>query len=226
MIKVLIVDNELLAGVRIERLLTTMQNIIFVGQATNRSSTMAMVEAQAPDIVLMKTPMPEMGTVSFPKVFNQVVLNPIVVFCPSLDQFECGPLRGNLIGAILSASKEVHNKRRQLYAGARSCLYAYSYQGIDVIPIEDVRLLKADQKYVRAYTANTDFTINESLKGLEQEFPNLFIRIHRNALVTKGAIQGIRRIEGRSLAMLDDIDIQPEISRRLEPKLRKLTAQL
>ena len=226
MIKVLIVDNELLAGVRIERLLTAMQNIIFVGQATNRSSTMAMVEAQAPDIVLMKTPMPEMGTVSFPKVFNQVVLNPIVVFCPSLDQFECGPLRGNLIGAILSASKEVHNKRRQLYAGARSCLYAYSYQGIDVIPIEDARLLKADQKYVRAYTANTDFTINESLKGLEQEFPNLFIRIHRNALVTKGAIQGIRRIEGRSLAMLDDIDIQPEISRRLEPKLRKLTAQL
>ena len=156
MIKVLIVDNELLAGVRIERLLTAMQNIIFVGQATNRSSTMAMVE----------------------------------------------------------------------YAGARSCLYAYSYQGIDVIPIEDVRLLKADQKYVRAYTANTDFTINESLKGLEQEFPNLFIRIHRNALVTKGAIQGIRRIEGCSLVMLDDIDIQPEISRRLEPKLRKLTAQL
>ena len=226
MIKVLIVDNELLAGVRIERLLTAMQNIIFVGQATNRSSTMAMVEAQAPDIVLMKTPMPEMGTVSFPKVFNQVVLNPIVVFCPSLDQFECGPHRGNLIGAILSASKEVHNKRRQLYAGARSCLYAYSYQGIDVIPIEAVRLLKADQKYVRVYTANTDFTINESLKGLEQEFPNLFIRIHRNALVTKGAIQGIRRLEGRSLAMLDDIDIQPEISRRLEPKLRKLTAQL
>ena len=226
MIKVLIVDNELLAGVRIERLLTAMQNIIFVGQATNRSSTMAMVEAQAPDIVLMKTPMPEMGTVSFPKVFNQVVLNPIVVFCPSLDQFECGPHRGNLIGAILSASKEVHNKRRQLYAGARSCLYAYSYQGIDVIPIEAVRLLKADQKYVRVYTANTDFTINESLKGLEQEFPNLFIRIHRNALVTKGAIQGIRRIEGRSLVMLDDIDIQPEISRRLEPKLRKLTAQL
>ena len=226
MIKVLIVDNELLAGVRIERLLTAMQNIIFVGQATNRSSTMAMVEAQAPDIVLMKTPMPEMGTVSFPKVFNQVVLNPIVVFCPSLDQFECGPHRGNLIGAILSASKEVHNKRRQLYAGARSCLYAYSYQGIDVIPIEDVRLLKADQKYVRVYTANTNFTINESLKGLEQEFPNLFIRIHRNALVTKGAIQGIRRLEGRSLAMLDDIDIQPEISRRLEPKLRKLTAQL
>lgn len=226
MIKVLIVDNELLAGVRIERLLTAMQNIIFVGQATNRSSTMAMVEAQAPDIVLMKTPMPEMGTVSFPKVFNQVVLNPIVEFCPSLDQFECGPHRGNLIGAILSASKEVHNKRRQLYAGARSCLYAYSYQGIDVIPIEDVRLLKADQKYVRVYTANTDFTINESLKGLEQEFPNLFIRIHRNALVTKGAIQGIRRLEGRSLAMLDDIDIQPEISRRLEPKLRKLTAQL
>ena len=124
MIKVLIVDNELLAGVRIERLLTTMQNIIFVGQATNTSSTMAMVEAQAPDVVLMKTPMPEMGTVTFPKVFNQVALTPIIVFCPSLEQFDCGSHRDDLIDALLSASKEVHNKRRQLYTGARSCLYA------------------------------------------------------------------------------------------------------
>lgn len=226
MIKVLIVDNELLAGVRIERLLVAMQNIIFVGQATNESSTLSMVETQAPDIVLMRTPMSDRDRISFPKAFNQVVLNPVVVFFPRFDQFDSGSHKDDLIGALLSASKEVHNKRRLLYAGARSCLYAYSYQGISVIPIEDVRLLKADQKYVRAYTANSDFTINETLKGLEQEFPHLFVRIHRNALVTKGAIQGIKRIEGRTLAILEDIDIQPEISRRLEPKLRKLTSQL
>ena len=223
MIKVLIVDNELLAGVRIERLLMDMQNIIFVGQATNESSAISMVGAQSPDIVLMKTPMSDSDRISLPNLFSQVALTPVVVFCPQLD---IESHTDNLIGALLSASKEVHKKRRLSYAGARACLYAYSYQGIEVIPVEEIRLLKADQKYVRAYTAKADFTINESLKGLEQEFPHIFVRIHRNALVAKEAIQGIGRIEGRTLAILKDIDIQPEISRRLEPKLRKLTAQL
>ena len=62
---------------------------------------------------------------------------------------------------------------------------SYSYQGIDSVPVEQIRLLKADQKYVRAYTADADFIINETLKGLEQEFAHLFVRIHRNALVAK-----------------------------------------
>jgi two-component system response regulator AlgR len=109
---------------------------------------------------------------------------------------------------------------------ARSHLYVYSSLGIDSVPVEQIRLLKADQKYVRAYTADADFITNETLKGLEQEFTHLFVRIHRNALVAKNAIQSIRRDEGRIVAILKDIGIQPEISRRLEPKLRKLTSQL
>jgi len=226
MVKVLIVDNELLAGVRIERLLAAMQNITFVGQATSGTKAVAMVAEQTPDIILMKTPMLDMDRTAFPQFFNRADSNPVVVFCPILDQFDSSQKKDTLIDAILNACKGVHSQRRATAAGARSHLYVYSYQGIDSAPVEQIRLLKADQKYVRAYTANTDFIINETLKGLEQEFAHLFVRIHRNALVAKNAIQSIRRDEGRILAILKDIEIQPEISRRLEPKLRKLTSQL
>lgn len=226
MIKVLIVDDELLAGVRVERLLMGMQNIIFVGQATSGTKAVAMVAAQTPDIVLMKTPMLDMDRTSFPQFFNRAESNPVVLFCPTLSQFESGQHQDNVVNAILNASKHVHSQRRALSNGARRHLYAYSYQGIDVIPVDQIRLLKADQKYVRVYTAEGDFTINETLKGFEQEFAHLFVRIHRNALIAKEAIQGIKRHEGHTLAILKDIDVQPEISRRLEPKLRKLTSQL
>jgi len=226
MIKVLIVDNELLAGVRIERLLAAMQNINFVGQAASGTKAVAMVAAQTPDIILMKTPMLDMDRTAFPQFFNRADSNPVVVFCPTLDQFDSRQKKDTLIDAILNACKDVHSRRRAMVAGARSHLYVYSYQSIDSVPVEQIRLLKADQKYVRAYTADADYTINETLKGLEQEFAHLFVRIHRNALVAKDTIQSIRRDDGRTLAILKDIEIQPEISRRLEPKLRKLTSQL
>lgn len=226
MIKVLIVDNELLAGVRIERLLAAMQNIIFVGQATCGTKAVAMVAAQTPDIILMKTPMLEMDRNSFPQFFSQTDSSPVVVFCPTLDQFDSGSQKDTLIDAMLNACKGLHSQRRAMAAGVRSYLNVHSYQGVDSVPVEQICLLKADQKYVRAYTADADFIINETLKGLEQEFTHLFVRIHRNALVAKNAIQSIRRDEGRILAILKDIEIQPEISRRLEPKLRKLTSQL
>ena len=226
MIKVLIVDNELLAGVRTERLLAAMQNIIFVGQATSGTKAVAMVAAQTPDIILMKTPMLEMDRNSFSQLFNQADFNPVVVFCPTLNHFDSGSQKYTLIDAILNVCKYVHSQRSRMAVTARSHLYVYSSQGIDSVPVEQIRLFKADQKYVRAYTADADFIINETLKGLEQEFAHLFVRIHRNALVAKDTIQSIRRDDGRTLAILKDIEIQPEISRRLEPKLRKLTSQL
>lgn len=226
MIKVLIVDNELLAGVRIERRLMEMRNIVFVGQATSGQNAVAMIAAQSPDIVLMKTVKPDKGHVSFSEIFNRSADNPLVVFCPVLDQIEFKRQRDNLVGALLNASKAVHLERRALCVGARSHLYVYSYQGIDAIPIKQVRLLKADQKYVKVYTVGANFTVSETLKNLEQEFPHLFVRIHRNALVLKDAIEGIQSEEGRTSAIIRGIDIRPQISRRLEPKLRKFMSRL
>lgn len=226
MIKVLIVDNELLAGVRIERMLKDMQGIIFIGQATSGEKAVAMIAAQSPDIVLMKKVMPDMDRIAFPEIFNRAADSPLVVFCPILNQTEAPRQRDDLVGALLSASKVVFKERRVQSGGKRSHLYSYSYQGVDVIPIEQIRLLKADQKYVKVFTANANFTVSETLKSLEQEFAHLFIRIHRNALVCVNAIEGIERADGRTHAIIQGIDMQPQISRRLEPKLRKLTLQL
>ena len=56
MIKVLIVDEELLAGVRIERLLAATKNIEVIGVAVNGSDAQAISDKQNPDILLLKCP--------------------------------------------------------------------------------------------------------------------------------------------------------------------------
>ncbi|MCP4284100.1 MAG: LytTR family transcriptional regulator [Gammaproteobacteria bacterium] len=53
------------------------------------------------------------------------------------------------------------------------------------------------------------------LKSLEKRFSEVFFRIHRNALVARGRLVGLERLnDGRCLAKLADTDEQPEISRR------------
>jgi|SaaInlStandDraft_1057018.scaffolds.fasta_scaffold29662_3 two-component system response regulator AlgR len=226
MIKILIVDNELLAGVRIERLLKNMQSIIFIGQATSEVDAVAMLATKTPDIVLMKKVMPNIDGMSFSSMCSRATNSPIVIVCPILDQTDSLRQRDNLVDTLMSGCKAVYARRRAASSGERSHLYSYNYQGIDAIPIEHVRLLKADQKYVKVYTAEANFTISETLKNLEREFSDVFIRIHRNALVCINALQGIKRIDGCACALIRGIEVQPQISRRLEPKIRKLIAQL
>lgn len=53
-----------------------------------------------------------------------------------------------------------------------------------MIPLEDVYYFLADQKYVTVRHRNGSVLIDETLKDLETEFADKFIRIHRNALIS------------------------------------------
>ena len=69
--------------------------------------------------------------------------------------------------------------------------------------------------------------IDESLTELEHRFPDVFFRIHRNALVSQKRIRGLERTnEGHTLVTLSGTDRKPEVSRRNASALRKLLSDL
>jgi len=67
-----------------------------------------------------------------------------------------------------------------------------------LVPIEDIIYLRAELKYVTIRTAQKEHLTEESLTTLEQEFGERFVRIHRNALVARSAIQGFQRVKARA----------------------------
>jgi two-component system response regulator AlgR len=94
---------------------------------------------------------------------------------------------------------------------------------LDLIPIEDIIYFKADQKYVTLRTADQEYLIEESLKTLEDEFSQQFIRIHRNALVAHQMLQGLsKNDQGHACIHFNEIDDLLEISRRHLPAIRKI----
>ena len=88
-----------------------------------------------------------------------------------------------------------------------------------MIPIGEITSFIADQKYVAVDHDNGQDLIDDSLKSLEAEFGDHFVRIHRSALIAVRRIDRIEKnTEGKSRIVLRDDshvdDKQLIISRR------------
>jgi two-component system, LytTR family, response regulator AlgR len=129
-----------------------------------------------------------------------------------------GPhLAGN--GAVNAVSNGTGKKRSHLCARLRGSLR--------LIAIDDIRYLHAEEKYVVVHHARGEDLIEESLKSLETEFADHFVRIHRNCLVSRDELVELRRVgDGRIEAVLRHGDKPLEVSRRCVPHLREMVRHL
>ena len=96
-----------------------------------------------------------------------------------------------------------------------------------LIPIEDVHYLQAEEKYVVVHHARGEDLIEESLKSLEEEFGERFVRIHRNCLVARHEIIELKRAaDGHVQAVLRHGKQPLEVSRRCVSHLRDTVKHL
>ncbi|MDX1556326.1 MAG: LytTR family DNA-binding domain-containing protein, partial [Xanthomonadales bacterium] len=94
---------------------------------------------------------------------------------------------------------------------------------VTLTPLRRVICLLAEDKYTTVVHENGRTVIDDSLTELERRFPQYFLRVHRNALISRRHIRGLERTsDGQALALLAGTDRKPQVSRRNLPMLRKL----
>ena len=102
-------------------------------------------------------------------------------------------------------------------------LCARTYKGMRLINVADIRYLQADQKYITVRDEHQEVIVDETLRELEEEFADLFIRVHLNALVARKHIVGLEKdVSGQIVMRLDSVPETVEISRRHLPAVRKI----
>jgi len=86
---------------------------------------------------------------------------------------------------------------------------------VRMIPIEDVLLLEAADKYVVVHTADGESLIRESLRDLLSQLdPVRFQQIHRSAIVNMSAVKAATRdARGKQVLVLQGLTHQPAVSR-------------
>jgi two-component system response regulator AlgR len=237
--KCLVVDDESLARQRLTRLLEGMGECKVCGEAANGEQALQQVQQLRPDLVLMDVRMPGMDGLEAARHIVQLENPPALVFATAygdhaLEAFETQAVDYLLKPIHPQRLQQALDKARRLSSvqlekllksktdSRRTHLCARKRGNLELIPINEVVYLQADNKYVTVCSATQQILIEDSLKSLEQEFSSCFIRIHRNALVAVTAIRGLEKnAEGHCCVLLEGVDERLEVSRRLLPDLRK-----
>jgi two-component system response regulator AlgR len=242
-LRVLIVDDEPLARARLRALLEAQPGVQVAGEAGDGQAAVAACAAQAPDLVVLDIAMPGIDGLETARHLAALQPRPAVVFCTAFDahalsafdaqalDYLVKPVRGERLADALDKVRTfLAGRGRQADAAsaqARTHLCARLRGSLRMIPVEDIRYLQADEKYVVVHHARGEDLIEESLKSLESEFALRFIRIHRNCLVAREQIVELRRSpEGHTHAVLRDVAEPLEISRRCLSQLRETLQHL
>ena len=237
--KVVIVDDESLARERLRRLLAEHADVQLVAEVDSGAAAIAACQAHAPDVVLLDIAMPGMDGLQAARHLAQLQPPPAVVFCTAYDahalsafdaaavDYLVKPVRPERLASALQRARALAaGRQRDSIAGdepgkRRTHLCARLRGSLRLIPIDDVHYLQAEEKYVVVHHARGEDLIEESLKSLEDEFGERFVRIHRNCLVARHELVELKRgLDGHVHAILRHGDKPLEVSRRCVAQLR------
>jgi two-component system response regulator AlgR len=225
---ILLVDDEPLARARMRRLFDALPQYTIVGEADNGMTALAACNVLHPDLVLMDVRMPGMDGLQAAQKLNELPQPPVVVFCTAYDDYALQAFEAEALGYLLkpvSQEKLVAalNKIQRIRLSSATeksavverYITARTHRGLQRIALEDCRYFLADSKYVTAYYADGELVIDETLKQLEDRFPDELLRVHRNALVSRKHVQALEKNGDHYSVKLADCDSQPLISRRM-----------
>ncbi|MBP3984207.1 response regulator transcription factor [Pseudoxanthomonas helianthi] len=234
--KLVIADDEPLARERLRSLLAEHADAEVVAEAENGLEALQACSQHHPDVVLLDIAMPGVDGLETARHLAAFEPRPAVVFCTAYDvhalsAFEVAaldylmkPIRPERLAAALERVRLFSAARGPAPEGRaapRAHLCARLRGSLRLIPIEEVHYLQAEEKYVVVHHAHGEDLIEESLKSLEDEFGERFVRIHRNCLVARHELVELRRGgDGRVHAHLRHGKEPLEVSRRCVPALR------
>jgi len=209
-LKVLIVDDEELARMRLRGLVTDNPEprAQVVGEAANAAQALVYLAERGCDVVLLDIQMPGRDGMQFAGELRAMANPPAVVFVTAHAEHA---LRAFELEAVDYLTKPV--KRERLQAALQRVAQRLNRPPAPVpaeppeapviivsdrgrivrVPVAEVLYLKAELKYVTLRTAAHTHVLDDSLSDLEDRLGERFLRVHRNALVARHAVRALER---------------------------------
>jgi two-component system response regulator AlgR len=233
-LKVLIADDEEPARNRLRELLAEIPGIVITGEARNGKEVLSMAAKELPHVMLLDIRMPEMDGIEAAEHSLKLSHSPAIIFTTAFDAHAMQAFEMNAVDYLLKPIRRERlanalTKARALLpnqlVGIRQIRpqrthFSISERGrILLVPVADVIYLRAELKYLTLRTREQEYLLEDSLTRIEQEFPELFVRLHRNCLVAQASIRGFERRqeadgEQHWVALLREVPETLPVSRR------------
>jgi two-component system response regulator AlgR len=252
-LKVLIVDDEELARLRMRSLLADCASPAaeVAGEAGSAAEALHWLAGNSADLVLLDINLPGLDGLQLAERLRALPQPPRVVFVTAhaghaLKAFEIDAIdyltkpvrRTRLQEALVRAAQRLDRPAAvppaAAAAPAEQPVLVVSDRGrVQRVPVADILYLKAELKYVTLRTPAHAYVLDDSLSELEQRLGDVMLRIHRNALVARTAVTKLERRaptegEGDAEGWAVQVGATQEwlaVSRRLLTQVRELLAE-
>ncbi len=239
--KILIVDNEPRDRQWLRQIIDQFEHFtVLASEADNGRDAVDLCRQHQPDIVLMDIPMPVMDGLEAARHISVIEPPPAVIFCTDRDGHALAAFATQAVdyllkpigpAALVQALQRASRLNRAQLAWLDNRepqrdfahIAARTVRGLELIPLDDVLCFMADNKYVTVHHRHGEVLIDDSLKTLEENHATHFVRIHRNALVRRDAIESLSRDEqGHSFIHLRELSQPLSVSRRHVSTLKRM----
>lgn len=208
-LKVLLVDDEPLARLRLRTLLGDCADppSRVVGEAGDAQAALGLLRDSGAELVLLDIGLPGLDGLQLADVLRGLPEPPSVVFVTAhgehaLRAFELDaadyltkPVSRERLRAALQrvAQRRRHPEAPPPAGAAARVLVVHDGGRLLRLPLADIVYLKAELKYVTLRSVDRSYVVDDALADLEQRLGDGFLRVHRNALVARAAVRALQR---------------------------------
>lgn len=228
-LKSFIVEDELLARQRMLELLEPYNSEIkVVGSAAKGKDAIQQIEKHRPDLLFLDIQLPDMSGF---QVLSRLSYQPLVIFATAYSHYAIQAFENYSIDYLVKPfdaerlDKAIEKLRNfgphspapnyvQLEKAieekpAKKSAFALPIKIGDKIRLfdfDDIVYLKAEDKYVSIHLKNGESKLSErSLKTLEEQLPDRFIRIHRSYIINRNFILEVQKyFKGNLILTMND----------------------
>lgn len=231
-IRAVIVDDEVLARMRLGDLLADVNDVEVIAQCTNGEEAIRTIEESRPDLLFLDVQMPEIDGFDVLQAIG-VGQVPVVIFVTAYDQFALRAFEAHALDYLLKPFDDerfavtlqrarerirhhqlgdVDRRLRALLDDARADrgylqrLVVPSGHRSIFIRTDDVDWIEADRNYIRLHVAGKAHLLRENVSRIESALdPSKFCRIHRSTIVNIDRIHAVETMaRGEYLVTLSD----------------------
>ncbi len=250
-IRVLVVDDELLARQGVILRLQHYPDFEVIGEAGNGSEALQFIELHKPDLVFLDIQMPTLNGIEMMRKLP-AEQHPFVIFLTAFDEYVMRAFEVHAIDYLLKPVDEArfsaalqharrvlgsqggdeYRERMQRLLGTRdpavvepllSQLTVRRGKQVRFVPVEEIDWIEAQGDYAEIHVGTRTHLIRESLNFLNTRLDlTRFLRIHRSAIIQINRIANISTLPNRDCSVTLQNGTSLRVSRTYSDHLRKL----
>ena len=205
-IKCIIVDDEHLAVQLLENYVKKIPFLNLVFTSNNPVTVLEYIQNNEADLIFLDIQMPQLSGINFMKIAGEQLK---YILTTAYSEYALEGYEHNVIDYLLkpisferfSKSTLKAQEHFQIKDSGISHFFVKSSGQQNRINFDDISFIESIKDYVNIKTENQEHIVLETLKSLENQLPDHFLRVHKSFIINLNKIQ---TIDGKNIQLVSE----------------------